>query len=165
VVARALDGSFRYFGGERLRTFRSPRFLGWPSPFEAEGAAIVRAGPDGIYSTFAADATRQLAFGTEAVARPHLVQANGRLLTFQARSPGPLGERGAEAELATLELAGHVPLEIELAGLPARSPCVLTLSRGRVRGTSDERGSLRLALGVTATGPTRLACSIPPNDG
>ena len=59
VVARGLDGSFHYFGGDALRTVRSPRVLGWPAP-GADGAVLARSGPDGIYSSFAASGPRQL---------------------------------------------------------------------------------------------------------
>jgi hypothetical protein len=165
VVARGLDGSFHYFGGDRLRTFRSPLALGWPLSLGAQGAAIAREGPDGIYSTFAARTIRHLAFGGTRLARPHLAQANGRLLSFDVRQPQPFGEHGAEVELATFELGGHVPLELELAGLPAGSACVLTFSRGRAQGTTDERGSLHLSLGVSATGAARLTCRVTTNDG
>jgi hypothetical protein len=166
VVARALDGSFHYFGGERLRTVRSPFALGWPLELGSPAAAVVRAGPDGLYSTFAADAPRHLALGAKRLSRPHVVQANGRVRHFEARETSAgLDRHGAETELARLELAGDVPLELELAGLPERAPCVLRLPRGRAQATTDERGSLRVSLGVTATGAALLACRVPPNDG
>jgi hypothetical protein len=51
-----------------------------------------------------------------------------------------------------------VPLELELEGLPANADCALAFEGGRERGVSDERGALKLALGVTRTGRARLSC-------
>jgi hypothetical protein len=150
VVARALDGSFHYFGGEAVRTVRSPLWLGWPRELGAGSAVVVRQGPDGIYSSFAAEGPRQLMLGAEAVRTPHLVQVNGRVLAFEA-----------EAELVRFELDGHVPLELELEGLPANADCALAYTDGRELGVSDERGALKLALGVARTGKARLSC-LPP---
>lgn len=194
VVARALDGSFHYFGGDALRTVRSPLWLGWPSHMGAGGAAVVRRGPDGIYSSFAVQGPRQLALGAEAVRSPHLEQVNGRVLAFAAtldaarsdaqpagaqsagaQSPDapPSGARPSDAapgrrdvELARFELDGHVPLELELGGLPANAACALVFEGGLERGDSDEHGALKLALGVARTGKARLSCRIPnPGNG
>ena len=43
VVARDLEGAFRYFGAERLTTVRVPTELGVPNLLESKGAATVRA--------------------------------------------------------------------------------------------------------------------------
>jgi hypothetical protein len=170
VVARALDGSFHYFGGERLRTVRSPLELGWPLAIGGDGAAVVRRGPDGIYSTFLPRGPRHLALGRERLSVPHVVQANGRLLAFEAPAridvDEPVSERhGTDAALLSLDLAGHVPLELELAGLPPHAACELELSRGRARGVTSEEGSLLLSLRVTTTGPARLTCQDLPKNG
>lgn len=172
VVARALDGSFHYFGGERLRTVRSPLELGWPFAIGRDGAAAVRRGPDGIYSTFLPHGPRHLALGRERLSVPHVVQANGRLLDFdtparraQAPSEATSDEPVAHETRLSLELAGHVPLEIELAGLPSHAACELEFARGRARGVTSEQGSLLLSLGVTTTGPARLTCRNLPGNG
>jgi hypothetical protein len=182
VVARALDGSFHYFGGQALRTVRSPLWLGWPRELGAGSAVVVRRGPDGIYSSFAAEGPRQLTLGAEAVRTPHLAQANGRVLAFEAAAlaPFPAPSLPAQslraqasaalppprraADLVRFELDGHVPIELELEGLPANADCALTHADGRELGVSDERGALKLALGVARTGKARLSC-LPPNPG
>lgn len=171
VVARALDGSFRYFGGEALRTVRSPFALGWPIEIGREGAVVMRRGPDGVYASFLAEGPRQIALGAEQIRVPHLLQANGRVLAFETTpertAPGEsLAPRDAAAPrdpgraglLATLSLDGHVAIELELAGLPPNAPCELAFDGGVEHGVSDERGALKLALGVTRTGPARLSC-------
>jgi hypothetical protein len=166
VVARALDGSFRYFGGEALRTVRSPLGLGWPRHLGAGGAAVVRRGPDGIYASFLPEGPRQLALGARAVSGPHLVQVNGRVLAFEApavATPAAATPAAATpaAALALFELDAHVPLELELGGLPPNAECGLAFERGSERGVSDEAGALKLALAVSRTGKARLSCLIP----
>lgn len=178
VVARSLDGSFHYFGGEALRTVRSPLWLGWPLQMGAGKAAVVRRGPDGIYSSFSAEGPRELELGAEAVRTPHLAQVNGRVLALEtvdaplqaptpaASSPAALSPAARDAELLRFELDGHVPLELELGGLPPEVECALAFEGGRERGASDEHGALKLALGVARTGKARLSCLITnPGNG
>jgi hypothetical protein len=183
VVARALDGSFHYFGGEAVRTVRSPLWLGWPRQLGAGSAVVVRRGPDGIYSSFPAEGPRRLTLGAEAMRTPHLAQVNGRVLAFERAvdAPLPAGSLPAEplpvpssaalpparreAELVRFELDGHVPLELELAGLPPNSACALAFEGRRELGVSDERGALKLALGVARTGEARLYCLVNVGNG
>jgi len=156
VVARGLDGSFHYFGGEPLRTVRSPQALGWPAPGPGS-PTLARTGPDGIYSSFAPTGPRQLVLGAPAPRTPHLVHTNGRVLDFEV-------ERGADGTpRVRLELAGALPLALELGGLPAAAGCELRFATGRARGTTGADGSLRLALGVSTTGEAFLACTSPDN--
>jgi hypothetical protein len=164
VVARGLDGSFRYFGGDALRTVRSPRVLGWPAP-GADGAVLARSGPDGIYSSFAPSGPRQLVLGAPAPRAPHLVQTNGRVLEFAVEPPADTSTAAepAAAPRVRLEVAGALPLAIELGGLPAAAPCELRFASGSVRATSSTDGGLRLALGVSTTGEAWLACTSPDN--
>jgi hypothetical protein len=170
VVARALDGSFHYFGGEPLRTVRSPLALGWPLSAGASGAAAVRRGPDGLYSSFLPEGPRRLTLGSDSMGVPHVAQANGRVLAFDAVGPYAAGAgrgptSGGERELVRLELAGHVPLELELEGLPRSSPCELRFGRSSAPGVTSEQGSLRLSLDVMATGAARLVCRSVPGGG
>ncbi|HTV20386.1 MAG TPA: endo alpha-1,4 polygalactosaminidase [Polyangiaceae bacterium] len=166
VVARGLDGSFHYFGGDALRTVRSPLSLGWPLVIGAGGAAVVRRGPDGLYTSFLSSGERELALGADAVRVPHLEQANGRVLAFDAWPGNAAAPEGAavlapkQVVVASFELDGHVPLQLELAGLPPNAPCQLVFDGGRERGTSNERGVLALALGVKRTGSARLSCHV-----
>lgn len=167
VVARALDGSFEYFAGEPLRTVRSPLTLGWPLRAGANGAVAVRRGPDGLYSSFLQRGPRRLALGGQTPGLPHVVQANGRVLAFEA--PGRSEDAGraptSERELLQLALTGHVPLELELQGLPASSPCELRFGHSRAPGVTSTQGALRLSLGVTATGAARLVCRLSSGPG
>ena len=160
VVARGLDGSFHYFGGDALRTVCSPHVLGWPAP-AADGAVLARSGPDGIYSSFAASGPRQLVLGAPAPRAPHLVQTNGRVLELVV-SDAALPTEASSTESVPrvrLELAGALPLALELGGLPADATCELRFASGSVRGTTNPNGSLRLALGVNTTGEAWLACT------
>ena len=153
VVARALDGSFHYFGGDVLRTVRSPGALGWPVPGPG-GAVVARRGPDGIYSSFAPNGPRHLSLGWPAPRAPYLVQTNGRVLAFEVDASAQ-----GDAPLARLELAGRLPLALELGGLPATTRCELRFATGRASGTTGADGGLRLALDVTTTGEAELACT------
>jgi hypothetical protein len=164
VVARGLDGSFHYYGGEPLRTVRSPRVLGWPAP-GPDGAVLSRSGPDGIYSSFPPSGARHLVLGAPAPQAPHLVQTNGRVLELAIEPPRPAGDGRPRPETPRLrlELAGAVPLALELGGLPASVPCELRFATGSVRGTTGADGSLRLALRVSTTGEAWLACTTPDN--
>jgi hypothetical protein len=169
VVARALDGSYEIFGGPALLTLRSPRALGLPS----SGPVVVREAADGVYSSFLPGGSRRsIRFGGERLATPHIVQTNGVVLAFQAlparpRQPGP--EQPAVAHEDTLEigleLGGHVPLEVELGGLPANAACELKFARGSARGVTSLAGALRLSLGVEHTGGAHLSCGASTSNG
>jgi hypothetical protein len=149
---------------------------------------VVRRGPDGIYSSFPAEGPRRLTLGAEAVRTPHLAQVNGRVLAFERAADAPLlaeplpaeplpaeplraSSSAAllparrEAELVRFELDGHVPLELELDGLPPNSECALAFEGRRELGVSDERGALKLALGVARTGEARLYCLVNLGNG
>jgi hypothetical protein len=165
VVARALDGSFHYFGGEPLRTVRSPLALGWPLQTGGDGAVAIRRGPDGLYSSFLPRGPRRLALGSQTLDVPHVVQANGRVLAFAAPPPDATDAgapaTGPERVLLDVEFAGHVPLELEFGGLPRSAACELRFGASRAPGVTSEQGSLALALGVQATGAARLVCGPP----
>ncbi len=149
IVARDLDGGFFFFGGESLLTVRAPLGLGAPC-LERSSVAALRRHADGYYVSLAPGGKRHLAFGTCGSGRPHLVQANGRVLRWLVE---------AEGCAVRLELAGHTPLALELAGLPAGARCELTSPTLRAAGTTDAHGALALALARAATGDARLTCA------
>ena len=161
VVARGLDGSFHYFGGDALRTVRSPRALGWPVPGPG-GALVTRSGPDGLYSSFAPSGPRHLVLGAPAPRAPYLVQANGRVLEFEVERSAEGAAAGAQVRLA---LSGAVPLALELGGLPAAARCELRFATGQARGTTGADGNLSLLLDVSTTGEALLACTASPDNG
>lgn len=153
VVARELDGAFRYFGAERLATVRVPAELGAPDLFASKGAAGVRSSPEGWYVSFTPDPERVLVLGADALESPHVIHATGQVLRFGVE------RRTLEEVSLLLRLEGHVPLSAELGGLPAEAACELVLATGSVRAVSNERGSLRLRLERSNTGDARLRCS------
>lgn len=153
VVARELDGAFRYFGGERSMTVRVPAELGAPKLAASRGAVGVRPSPVGWYVSFTPDQERVLVLGAKAPESPHVIQATGQVLRFGVE------RRSVEEVSLILRLEGHVPLSVELGGLPAKAACELTLSTGSVRAVSSERGSLQLRLERSDTGDARLRCS------
>ena len=161
VVARGLDGSFYYFGGEALRSVRSPASLGFPERIGGASAISVRRGPDGVYASFLPTGPRHLMLGRSAPSGPYVVQSNGRVLAFEPLTGGA----DPEAPLARLALSGHVPLTLELGGLPRRAGCQLRHAAGEARGTSTDQGSLRLDLGVLMTGEARLWCRASAENG
>jgi hypothetical protein len=156
VVARALDGSFSFFGGAPLVTVRSPRSLGFPGA----GPVVVHDGPDGFYSSFLPGVPRSIRFAPARPDAPFIVQTNGAVLAFEARAQD-LGENLAVA----LELSGRLPLDVEIGGLPRGSSCELRFARGRARGITSEAGALRLSLDVAQTGEARLSCRAPTTNG
>lgn len=165
VVARALDGSYEIFGGAPLLTLRSPRGLGFPSG----GPVVVRAGTDGVYSSFLPGRPRRMRLGSERLDAPHIVQANGVVLAFESlpapAAPQAAGAAGAHTLELALALGGHVPLELELGGLPGGSLCELRFARGRAHGVTSPAGALRLSLGVEHTGDARLSCRAGHSNG
>lgn len=148
IVARDLDGGWRYFGGEALLTVRAPLGAGVPC-LERSSVASMRRHADGYYVSLAPGGERRLAIGDCGSSRPHLVQTNGRVLRWLVEPAGGL----------RLELAGHTPLAIELAGLPARARCELASSTLHASGTTDAHGALTLALAARTTGDARLSCT------
>jgi hypothetical protein len=162
VVARGLDGSFHFFGGERSLSVRSPLALGWPRAAASAAALVARRGPDGVYASFVPGGRRELTFGEPEPGVPFISQTNGRVLAFTAVEGK---QEDGQAALVRLELAGHVPLELELGGLPSHSRCELRFARGQAGGVSDERGSLRLNLQTTTTGAAELACRTQTGNG
>jgi hypothetical protein len=164
VVARSLDGSFEIFGGAPLLTVRSPRGLGLPS---GAGPVVVRAEPDGIYSSFLPGRPRRVSFAGERLETPHIVQTNGHVLAFAALPAQAAAQATGEAPVLALELelGGHMPLELELGGLPRGALCKLEYGRSSSRGVSSEAGALRLSLGVEHTGKARLECRAETNNG
>lgn len=156
VVAREITrGShapaFHFFGGERLSTVRAPLELGVPA-LEGVSAPCVRRSLEGHYVSFAPHTARRLEFTAKPLDRPHLVQSNGALRRFEVAESSP------ESARIDLELAGHLPLQLSVGGLPPGSACELVLHSGRVQGSVDGRGELALRLPVRATAGARLIC-------
>jgi hypothetical protein len=153
VVARELNGAFRYFGGERFTTVRVPAELGVPDLLASKGAIGVRASHDGHYVSFMPGAERVLVLGAARLESPHVVQATGEVLQFGLERHSP------EGIAVALRVQGHVPLSVELGGLPAEARCELVFARGSLRAVASERGSLVLRLERSDTGNARLRCS------
>jgi hypothetical protein len=154
VVARHLDGSFSFHGGDALRTVRVPAELGLPDLVASRGVVAVRTLPQGRYISFAADEPRYLVLGKKRLERPYVVQANAAVLKFKPSAPANGGSQ------IQLRIAGHVPLTFELGGLPASMRCRLTTSAGDVAGTVDRNGLLKLTLATNDTGEGVLRCAV-----
>ena len=151
---------------------------------------VVRSLADGVYCSFLPGSPRRVVFSEAPLAGPHIVQTNGVVRAFDVRPlPATAGAPTAELALASvnslvarpqpdgaaaapagyltiaLELAGHVPLEVEFVGLPKEAPCELEFTRGRARGITSPAGVLRLSLGVEQTGAATLSCRTGSNNG
>ena len=92
-----------------LRTVRLPADLGQPQPAASQGVAGWRQGAEGSYVHLTGPAAL-LQTGAQAPATPYLLEANARLMDWQAQDAG---------RRVQFKLQGHVPLEFALANTQA----------------------------------------------
>lgn len=145
VVARTLDGRYRFGGMDRLRTVRLPEGSGSPELERSVGVATVSELPQGRYVTFSEGTAPELALGQEPPSGPRLAWANGRVLRWERDTRG-----------VALRLTGYVPLKLSVAG--TRGKC--QLRTGTVAHTGVRRGELiEFTLTGTDTGDARLSCN------
>lgn len=153
-LARRLGTNTWELGGlGELRTVRVDPALGWPDAARSIGVAGVRDARQGRYVHLTDDRERGaaiLTFGASVQIAPRLVHANGRARRWQVR----------DAAGASIRVAGHVPLEIDVA---AGAPCVLTLAGRRIAGAPQPavvgaRAVTRFRLSAIDTGEVLLEC-------
>jgi len=181
VVARHLDGSVSYHGGEGLRTLRVPYDLGMPDLRASEGVAVLRQLDQGQYLSFLPGAERRVVLAPSPAAWPHLTHSNGRVRWLRATA------EDAERHL-DFELESPVALQIGFGGLGAAAVCHLEIGRleigrlesgrlesGRLQvgstrgqpaqavleGVADREGRWQVSLAERASGPSHLSCSLP----
>jgi len=127
-LARRLESeTWEVAGLGELRTVRADAALGWPDPSRSIGVAGLRDVRQGRYVHLTDDRERGvavIAFGAAAPVGPRLVDANGHARRW----------RSGDAGRASIQIAGNVPLEIDVA---AGGPCVLTTGARRIGGTTQ----------------------------
>jgi hypothetical protein len=164
-VARHLDGSISYHGGEALRTVRVPYELGSLDLRASQGVAVFRQIEQAQYLSFGPAAERRIVFAQAPAAWPHLTDTNGRVRALQAAAAG------ARRQL-DFELDGTVALHIGFGGLGAAARCRLELTEiagsGRgpaahallLEGSADQAGGWQVSLAEQrAVG--HLSCVLP----
>jgi hypothetical protein len=164
VVARHLDGSISYHGGEALRTLRVPYDLGTPDLRASSGVAVLRQVEQAQYSSFGPGAERRIVLARSPAAWPHLTQTNGRVRSLHA-------DVDDTTRRLDFELESNVALQIGFGGLGAAAHCRLELgaegasARGQPApvfvGVADPEGRWQISLTGRATGPSHLSCALP----
>lgn len=144
LAVRLEDGAWQIKGLGPLRTLRLDPAIGWPDLDRSPGVAGVREVPQGRFVTISADvASVVLATSKAPPAGPRLESANGKVLTWR-RDGGRIA----------LDVAGHVPLQMTIAG--ARACTLRGPQAARVRALAGDR--VELALTATQTGRATLEC-------
>lgn len=165
VVARHLDGSLSYHGGEALRTLRVPSEWGTPDLRSSEGVAVLRQHEpqheQWQYLSFGPGTARRLVAAHGPADFPHLTDTNGRVLAVSARAEETVRQ-------LDFELQSSTALEMSFGGLGAAAHCRLELGTAKpgqphalLEGNADAEGRWQVSISETATGPSHLACVSP----
>ena len=143
LARRLSDGAWLVGNLGALRTMRLPESLGWPDLSNSSRVVGAAPGPEGAYVHLLPGGVATLRVSSAAPQGPYVVRANGSILQF---SPST----------RALRVAGHVPLEITLAGLGS-SDCTLRSTAGAAVGTPGE-GGLTFRLAARDSGEARFDC-------
>ncbi len=145
-VARYLDGRWKISGLGDIRSLRLAGKGTWPELKAAEGLAGVRELHDGVYiHTNGADRVK---FRTIAQAPQswHLVAANGRIVSWDAKGSG-----------LRFRIQAHLPVVVEFGG-ELNPGCFVQSGDTTLRATVTEQNTLRFHFSNRDTGNAVFTC-------
>ena len=145
-VARHLDGRWKVSGLGSIRSLRMLKPNNWPT-LDIDGA-IVGATQlhDGLY--LHTNGAEKFSFNLQSTRpqRPHLVSANARINRWQLN----------ENNIVTLNISGHVPVQIELSGNTRY--CEVTSNDTVIDGALTDKGNTRYTFPTRETGDAVIDC-------
>ena len=145
-VARHLDGRWKVSGLGSIRSLRMLKPNNWPT-LDIDGA-IVGATQlhDGLY--LHTNGAEKFSFNLQSTRpqRPHLVSANARINRWQLN----------ENNIVTLNISGHVPVQIELSGNTRY--CEVTSNDTVIDGALTAKGNTRYTFPTRETGDAVIDC-------
>lgn len=114
LLRRVKDGAWELDSLGAIQTVRLPPSWGVPDLDRSEGVAGSRELPQGRYVTLTSQGRAVLVPSPAPSRRPQLVHANGRIVRWELEK---------DKDVASIAVAGNVPLSIAVAG--AAKPCLL----------------------------------------
>lgn len=145
-VARYLTGEWKLSGLGQVRSIRLLNRSQWPVLDSAEGLVGVRLLHDGVYMHTNGEDSVIFRTAESTPVGIHLVSSNGRVVRWQD-----------EGGKLSLQIAAHVPVEVELGGLLPAS-CTLDNGLETVRGDETADGTLKFNFTTLDTGNAILYC-------